>query len=397
MNYHPTNDFVVNLESIYKMIGFANKANAKRTLKNNFVLDEDYKIQLISKDDGKEVIIAKAENLNTKDLGGRAVIRKDDGKFTDETVMLNIDTFKNLCMISKTDKGKEIRKYYVKLENVYNSIIKDDYEKQLIEQKEQLTINFIKDREQLLLESYNKKSIVYLIFISNSLWKFGMTNNIYERLKEHRRDINRDIQLTWCIESKDNLFLENELKEYLSSTNYRKEQVFIKKNGKEQIQTELIEIEDISIIQNKIVEINDYIELDKNIKFKRIQELTDKINKLEAIIKQNTILENKKIEKEKVDKIRIRKAKVNFDKEKLKFINWIKDHIEKTEVNCVLNWIDLLTKFLGYRTSPLISKQFRLYFEEYIKEKFPEIDFKCKGIRFQHKKYNGWKYLVCKN
>ena len=29
--------------------------------------------------------------------------------------MLNIDTFKNLCMLAKTTKGKEIRKYYVKI------------------------------------------------------------------------------------------------------------------------------------------------------------------------------------------------------------------------------------------------------------------------------------------
>ena len=37
--------------------------------------------------------------------------------------MLNIDTFKNLCMISKTEKGKEIRKYYlIKFET-----IKDGY------------------------------------------------------------------------------------------------------------------------------------------------------------------------------------------------------------------------------------------------------------------------------
>ena len=34
MNYHSTNDYVIDLENVYKMIGFANKANAKRTLVN---------------------------------------------------------------------------------------------------------------------------------------------------------------------------------------------------------------------------------------------------------------------------------------------------------------------------------------------------------------------------
>jgi phage anti-repressor protein len=50
--------------------------------------------------------------------------------------MLNIDTFKNLCMIAKTDKGKEIRNYYVKLENIYNKIIKEE-----IENKDELLEN----------------------------------------------------------------------------------------------------------------------------------------------------------------------------------------------------------------------------------------------------------------
>jgi len=33
-------------------------------------------------------------------LGGKAVIRTDDGKFATETIMMNINTFKKLC--SKT-------------------------------------------------------------------------------------------------------------------------------------------------------------------------------------------------------------------------------------------------------------------------------------------------------
>ena len=61
------------------------KKNAKRTLENNFVEDEDYKV----------VFLPKEKNLNTKDLGGRP----------EETIMLNVDTFKNLCMMARTDKG----------------------------------------------------------------------------------------------------------------------------------------------------------------------------------------------------------------------------------------------------------------------------------------------------
>jgi hypothetical protein len=36
MNYHPTNDYPINLDTLVKLVGFKHKENAKRTLKNNF-------------------------------------------------------------------------------------------------------------------------------------------------------------------------------------------------------------------------------------------------------------------------------------------------------------------------------------------------------------------------
>jgi phage anti-repressor protein len=63
------------------MIGFANKGNAMKTIKSNFTKDEDYKVALF-----------------------RMEKRKNEGGFNKEDVMLNIDTFKNLCMLAKTPK-----------------------------------------------------------------------------------------------------------------------------------------------------------------------------------------------------------------------------------------------------------------------------------------------------
>ena len=94
MNYHPTNDYPIDLENIYALIGFANKGNAKSTLENNFTKDEDYKITIKN----KSRLLAKEE------------------------ILLNTETFKNMCMLSKSDTGKKIRKYYVKLENITDFI-----------------------------------------------------------------------------------------------------------------------------------------------------------------------------------------------------------------------------------------------------------------------------------
>ena len=120
MNYHPTNDYPINLEDVFKMIGFANKGNAMKTIKSNFILDEDYKTSLLPKE------------------------KSSWGGSGSEQIMLNVDTFKSLCMLAKTDKGKEIRKYYVKLENIYNQLIKEEIEEKeqlLIEQETQLQEN----------------------------------------------------------------------------------------------------------------------------------------------------------------------------------------------------------------------------------------------------------------
>ena len=143
LNYHTTNDFVVNLDNVWKFIGFSNKANGKRLLKQHFTENKDYKITLIRSDervhggqnftenkDYKLIIIRTDENPPNTNLGGKAVIRTDDGKFATETIMMNINTFKKLCLKSNTDNADKIHDYYIKLEMVYNELTKEQLEEQ---------------------------------------------------------------------------------------------------------------------------------------------------------------------------------------------------------------------------------------------------------------------------
>lgn len=81
LNYHPTDDYPINLENIYKMLGFANKGNCMKTIKSNFTLNEDYILFLIPRE------------------------KKQNAGRNQHEIMLNIDTFKNLAMIVKTPKG----------------------------------------------------------------------------------------------------------------------------------------------------------------------------------------------------------------------------------------------------------------------------------------------------
>lgn len=180
MNYHPTNDYPINLEHVFKMIGFANKGNAKRTLENNFTKDEDYKSSFLP--------------TEKREIGGSL----------NEQLMLNIDTFKNLCMLAKTDKGKQIRKYYVKLENIYNKIIKEEIEEQKritnqkeLEYKEQLEE---KQKELATLKKlkakrwYNQEpgDTIYAIKIDDII-KIGKTKNIKKRESYYTENQTGDI------------------------------------------------------------------------------------------------------------------------------------------------------------------------------------------------------------
>jgi phage anti-repressor protein len=196
MHYHPTNEFPINLEHVYKMIGFAHKKNARRTLENNFIQDEDYKIVLPNEKNGPyenekaaspygeagpskdEVIFRKEKNL------GGAGLNK-------EHIMLNVDTFKNLCMIVKTDKGKAIRKYYVKLENIYNRLIGEEMEttrKLLKETEENMEQREKLNKHKLLIENFKNKPCIYLAEVGDNLIKCGSSQDVDIR-KNNLKDV----------------------------------------------------------------------------------------------------------------------------------------------------------------------------------------------------------------
>ena len=174
MHYHPTNDYPINLENVYKMIGFANKGNAMKTIKNNFTKNEDYKVMLFRTEKQKNT---------TENRGGH----------NQETIMLNIDTFKSLCMLAKTEKGKEIRKYYVKLENIHHKILREEMEHQkLLQESTQLEL----EKTQKQLQKISKLQIkrwydsepgdVLYALVSNkeegdSLIKLGKSKNGADR------------------------------------------------------------------------------------------------------------------------------------------------------------------------------------------------------------------------
>jgi len=164
LNFNPTTDFPVSLYHVFRDLGFANKGNALKTIKSNFTKELDYKIILVPRE------------------------KKQNAGRPEEEIMLNIDTYKTLCMLVKTPQGKMIRRYYVKLENIYNKIVKMEIEttKTLLEMKdkviEQIQVERITDKKlekhMILVNMLKDKKCIYLIELSANLIKIGSSCQI---------------------------------------------------------------------------------------------------------------------------------------------------------------------------------------------------------------------------
>jgi phage anti-repressor protein len=242
LNYDSTKDFPVSLETVYKLIGFSTKANAKRTLLNNFIIDEDYKITLIIKDE------------------------RVHGGQNEENIMLNVDTFKNLCLMAKSEKGKKIRKYYVKLENILNKLINDErveFENKIKELQNKLDVIVYNvsldkkiERENILLNSFKSKNVFYLCLFE---WhgkvyiKYGYSQGYAEygissRLKCHKKEISENLFLVNVIECVNCVELERRFKRHSEVLCKNISKKFT--NNKNKI--EIIELDDAKTVEEYI-------------------------------------------------------------------------------------------------------------------------------------------------
>ena len=152
LNYK-SDDFVIDLDDIWNWLGFARKDPSKRFLEKHFKPEIDFKL----------VSHQMVENLQ----GGRP----------SEKIMLNIRTFKKMCLKANTSKANEIHEYYLKLEETLHEVI-DEESNELrlqLEEKEniieetkeeltKLTRKYVKPKK----EKIKDKNVVYLMTAEES-------------------------------------------------------------------------------------------------------------------------------------------------------------------------------------------------------------------------------------
>jgi len=193
LNYHKTDDYIVDLDNIWKWLGFNKKYNATTCLENNFKLDNDYKI-----------FAPDASGAKTKGSGGHNI----------QKYYLNVKTFKSLCLKAQTKKADEIHEYYIKLEELIQEVLEEEAtemknkllikdnelneKENLISQKDNLLKNANQDKfktiEKTLVSQFPvNNECIYFGTIDNTnekgekLIKFGHSNNLPLRVQDHHK------------------------------------------------------------------------------------------------------------------------------------------------------------------------------------------------------------------
>ena len=224
LNYNQRNDFVIDLDNVWKWIGFNQKYNAKYMLEKNFIIDNDYKI-IAPEPSGA---IKNDTQLPNQPIKLSANVRGGHNK---EIIMLTIRTFKLFCLKSGTKKAEQIHEYYIKLEETLQEIIHEESNelKLQLEQKHVELHNQIittdkdkeKIREKTLLEQFpHNTQCVYYGIIDNvsdnneKLIKFGNSNHLKNRVTQHR-DTYSNFRLVNAFKVENKLHIENTIKEHV--------------------------------------------------------------------------------------------------------------------------------------------------------------------------------------
>ena len=216
LNYHPTNDFVIDLDDVWKWVGFSVKIKAKTLLEKYFKENIDYKKSLCD------------SVQQTKHIKGGQNIQK---------IFLNIKTFKLFCIKAETTKANDIHEYFMKLEEIIQDTINEESNELRLQlqqknnQIEQQIIQTEKDKEQLkedtLIEQFPVNTqCIYIGKIDNktlgkpnskmyheSVIKFGQSNCLEERVKCHKKTF-VNFRLYAAYKVKNKIEIENAIKKH---------------------------------------------------------------------------------------------------------------------------------------------------------------------------------------
>ena len=359
LNYDKNIDFVVDLDDIWRWLGFNQKVKALSLLEKHFTNNMDYKFDLqFGKTDLETVI---------KQNGGQNI----------KKYFLTIKCFKSLCLKAQTKKASEIHEYYMKLEETLHEIVEEETNelKLQLEQKDNIIMEIKQTTEQekqLLLKNTKKEKqraveqaiiiqfpvnteCIYFGTIDNTneagekLIKFGHTNDLSTRILDHRKKYDNFI-LVNAFRVQNKVEIENLIKTY---PKIKRQIRSIEVNGKNK--TEIIAYDATNFTIERLT---------KHIK-DIINSKTYSIDNFNRIIKENEELENEHKnlkEQNKNNELLITKKNVEINelREKMeiqqKIIDSFKNDNQSVYQNVLLPEDELNTKFNEFVKSVCIVR-----------------------------------------
>jgi hypothetical protein len=199
LNYDKNTDFVVDLDHVWKWLGFTQKVTAKTMIETNFKFDVDYKIVISDDSDDDQL-------PHSPDKSGSDKPKKHGGH-NKQTIKLTIRCFKSLCMKAQTKKASEIHDFYMKMEETLYQILDTEtselraqleQKNEVISTLNQATITLTEEKkraiEKTLISQFPVNTqTIYFGTIDNTnadnekLIKFGQTNDLANRVADHRK------------------------------------------------------------------------------------------------------------------------------------------------------------------------------------------------------------------
>jgi hypothetical protein len=182
------NDFIIDLDNIYKWVGFSRKDHAKHLLVKEFTKNIDYKISLPK-------------------LRERPSDRISKGGENKEEILLTINCFKKYCLKASTSNSNKIYDYYIKIENIIFKYIQEQYINQsniilekdkIISEKDQFILSNFNKNNNLKYEDIEKTQHLYILSTDiDKVYKIGESNDVKQRRNALQTACVKDIDIIY--------------------------------------------------------------------------------------------------------------------------------------------------------------------------------------------------------
>jgi hypothetical protein len=174
--------------------------------------------------------------------------------------MLNVDTFKGLCMIARTGQAKIIRTYYIKLESIVMKVINKS--RQQIQPEREVQSNFNQDQinnSKRLLEKFgDKKNVMYNLIFKHKdfgwLSKIGIVRELrgfYNRFQEHQKAFG-EVCIHSVIQCNN---IERVEKDFKDTSLFKTNRVKVPKNNGDEYYTEILQLTELLTMETITSEI----------------------------------------------------------------------------------------------------------------------------------------------